>query len=275
MRLAASVIAVALLAAGDHPVPPPAEHGSAPSHLLRASEFFHKGTKEADNSGLARGHYRLAARHYQRVLDEGYDNPLLFWNLGNAHVLADDLPEAILAYRRGLRKYPHERWLSEQLDAARDLVAYPGGTPRQRPPSPDLPMWMLSLGSGCVFYALSFLATAWGFLGLWLLVRRRLFAILAIGLFLLGGTAGAWWVYVDYRYAQDEHQPFVVVAVNGVTLRRGNGSMYPRHSDLPVVNRGMEARLLHQRGGWVQLQFPGGEVGWVPRATLLVDDTRR
>jgi hypothetical protein len=33
----------------------------------------------------------------------------------------------------------------------------------------------------------------------------------------------------------------------------------------------MEARLLHRRGGWLQVRLPGGEVGWVPHAAALVD----
>jgi hypothetical protein len=34
----------------------------------------------------------------------------------------------------------------------------------------------------------------------------------------------------------------------------------------------MEARLLHRRGGWLQVEFPGGAVGWVPQAAALVDE---
>ena len=76
---------------------------------------------------------------------------------------------------------------------------------------------------------------------------------------------------MQWRITQEEEQTLAVVAVNGVTLRRGNGSMYPRHPDLPRVNRGMEARLLHNRGGWVQLQFPGGEIGWLPRQAVVTE----
>ena len=74
---------------------------------------------------------------------------------------------------------------------------------------------------------------------------------------------------MDYRIAQDLDQPLVVVALNGVTLRRGNGTLYARDPDLPIVNRGMEGRRVNERGGWVQVQFPGGEVGWVPREAVI------
>jgi hypothetical protein len=38
-------------------------------------------------------------------------------------------------------------------------------------------------------------------------------------------------------------------------------------------NRGVEARLLFARGDWLQIELAGGEVGWVPRRLVLVDET--
>jgi hypothetical protein len=34
----------------------------------------------------------------------------------------------------------------------------------------------------------------------------------------------------------------------------------------------MEARRLHERGGWLQIQFASGEVGWMEKAAVLVDE---
>jgi hypothetical protein len=62
----------------------------------------------------------------------------------------------------------------------------------------------------------------------------------------------------------------VVIARDGVLLRRGNGVVFPPRYDTPV-NRGVEGRLRFERGGWVQIELSGGEIGWVPRAAVLVD----
>ena len=67
----------------------------------------------------------------------------------------------------------------------------------------------------------------------------------------------------------NEHA-LVVVARDGVLLRKGNGPDYPPRSEAPL-NRGVEARLLYRRGGWLQVELAGGEVGWLPASAALVD----
>jgi uncharacterized protein YgiM (DUF1202 family) len=62
----------------------------------------------------------------------------------------------------------------------------------------------------------------------------------------------------------------VVIAEDGVLLRKGNSTAYPRRHETPV-NRGVEARLLFERGDWVQVELSGGETGWVPRGYVRID----
>src|SRR5262249_2342911 len=50
-----------------------------------------------------------------------------FHNLGNAHFLAEQLPEAILAYQHGLKLDPGDAGLRANLDYARARVQYPFG----------------------------------------------------------------------------------------------------------------------------------------------------
>jgi uncharacterized protein YgiM (DUF1202 family) len=64
--------------------------------------------------------------------------------------------------------------------------------------------------------------------------------------------------------------PLVVIAEDGVLLRRGNGLTYPPKYEAPV-NRGVEARLLVARGDWLKVELAGGESGWVPRKYALLD----
>ena len=46
----------------------------------------------------------------------------------------------------------------------------------------------------------------------------------------------------------------------------------PRVALLPSVRRGMEGRLRFVRGDWLQVEFPGGDVGWLRRGDVLLDD---
>jgi hypothetical protein len=63
----------------------------------------------------------------------------------------------------------------------------------------------------------------------------------------------------------------VVLSADRVPLRNGDGLTYPARYDGKTLNRGVEARLLLERGDWLHIELPGGESGWVPRGTVLLD----
>jgi tetratricopeptide (TPR) repeat protein len=248
----------------------------APEYRLKiAGWLFQQGVSQnaRGDDAQARQNYHIAATEYQKLADEGHDHPDLNLNQGNAHLLAGELPQAIFAYRRGLHQHPLHEQLWENLDAARDMVAYPDDGWRQRPAGDHWPPWLPRPAPEALLQsALALYVLAWLAVGIWLMVRRRWVIVVAILFFLTCTLPAVGWGYLEYRIAQDQEQALVVVAVNGATLRRGNGALYPQHARLPVVNRGMEARLLSERGGWVQVQFPGGDIGWLPRGAVLVDE---
>jgi hypothetical protein len=71
-------------------------------------------------------------------------------------------------------------------------------------------------------------------------------------------------ILINQQHAAGRQGPLVVVAEDGVLLRRGDGLAYPPRYDTPLP-RGAEARLRRERGTWLQIELSGGEIGWVPR----------
>jgi hypothetical protein len=233
----------------------------------QGEEAFAEGVRLKNDAGAARPHFRAAAASFEALARRGVRNPLLYRDLGNAYFLADDLPRAILAYRCGLKLAPGDVALRENLIAAREEVVYPEGISFGRPA--DLrPPWLprlgggLLLGSAVVFYAL-----AWVGFTCWFLFRRG--PALLLGVVCLVG-AGAWtaWLVVEQRL--DQEGTVVVIADDGVLLRKGNGLSYPPRYETPLP-RGAEARLLFERGDWLQIELAGGEVGWVPRRYTVTE----
>jgi hypothetical protein len=241
--------------------------------LSQAEDAFAEGVRLRDEPEQARPLFRRSADLFEELRRRGAANPALFRDQGNACLLADDLPGAILAYRRGLRLAPNDHALQQLLAAAREQVVY--AQPRDpfaHPPAPSRPPWLPRLPMvpglllGCAVYAF-----AWLSLTRWWMLRRGPW--LSLGLGALAVTA-----FVVLALAAEEVQerdrdarPLVVIAENGVLLRKGNGETYPRRHESPV-NRGVEARLLFEQGnGWVQIELAGGETGWVPRAYVLID----
>ena len=241
---------------------------SDPALLERARTAFTHGLQIRREQGDARPSFQEAAHCYRTLATHGVRNAALYRNLGNASLLAGDLPGAILAYRLAMQLAPGDRALRAALDFARAQVAYPEST-FARPPSEELPPWLPHvhprwlLSVAFVSYSLSCLAlTRW-----WILRRGRPLAVAFVcaAITLLLGAG----VIVEHRKTElDALHPLVVIADDGVLIRTGNGLSYPPRYETPV-NRGVEARLLYVRGNWLQIELAGGEVGWIPAAYAL------
>src|SRR5262249_38625402 len=190
-------------------------------------------------------------------------------NEGNAQLLAGVVPQAILAYQRGLRLAPNDARLRENLAYARQRVAYPGE--RGRPPPSAWPPWLprpsieLLVALAAVVYLLACVVFT-----RWLMVRQvggRFRACLLLGIAI--AISGVAYLKLAGNDDEDRH-PLVVIAVE-TGFQRGNGESYARHPDLPLLLPGLEGRGLHQRGDWLQVQLASGAIGWVRREHVLVD----
>jgi hypothetical protein len=224
-----------------------------------------------DAADQARPHFRAAADLFDELRRRGASSPDLYRSLGNACLLADDLPHAVLAYRRGLRLAPDDADLQAGLEEARQRVSYPAGGGYARPAADRRPPWLprggwWAFGGAALCYAAAWLcATRW-----WMTRRGRLLAAAAVAL-ATAAALTAWLVVLAVDDRRDFDRPLVVVAEDGVVVRKGDGLAFPPCCETPL-NKGVEARRLFQRGDWVQVELGGGEVGWVPRDAVLVDE---
>lgn len=231
---------------------------TGPGVLQEAERAFAEGLARRGQGGRGAAEFRRAAAAFEQLRESGAVNATLLGNLGNAYFLAGDLPRAILAYRQALRLSPADRGLRERLAFARAQVAFADGV--GRPPDdpwpaidPRVVFGLLALGYGAGWAALT---------GGWIKGNRVwLLAGLAAVLTAAGATHALW---------PRQERPLVVVARDGVPLRRGNGEAFPPWFDAPV-NRGVEASLLYRRGDWLQIELAGGEVGWVRARDVVTD----
>jgi hypothetical protein len=101
----------------------------------------------------------------------------------------------------------------------------------------------------------------------WLMVRRR--RALTVALAAMVMAIGATVLLVAAR-GEESGRPVVVIARNGVQLRKGDGPNFLPRYETPV-NRGVEARLLYRGDGWLQIELAGDEVGWVAEAEAVAE----
>lgn len=239
----------------------------------QAETSFHEGAQlvpDVKKAADARAAFARSAKLYEQLEADGYHNAALYRNLGNAALLADDLPHAVFAYRRGLRLTPNDLELRRSLAYAREQVTYPAQGLFGRPPTEHRPPWLprlpvLTPWLAFGFYCVGCLAVMVGRMlrrGPWLTVAGFSFGLAV--LLVMGLTWEGW------ESQQEDNRPLVVVAQDGLLLRRGNGNAYPARYPTPL-NKGVEARRLFERGDWLQIELSGGETGWVPRSAVLED----
>jgi hypothetical protein len=234
----------------------------------RAEAAFAEGVRRRDDPDAARPHFRAAATCFDELRQRGVHNPILYRNLARSYLLGGDLPHAILSYRRGLLLSPSDNELNEGLEAARERVTYPAGTRLGRPGPAGRESWLERVGGDWLVGGAAILYVG-ACIGLtrWLMIRRGL--LLAMGLTALLG-AGLLTALAVHEASRVPPGAVVVIADDGVLLRRGDSLSYPPRYETPL-NRGVEGHLLSRRGNWLQIELSGGEVGWVMQEYVLVD----
>ena len=225
------------------------------------------------NERFERGEYSEAAQQYESLIDMGYSDAALYFNLGNAYLESNDLGRAILSYLRALVLSPRDPDILTNLDLARsqtvdqievervslvESFAYLG----RRALNPG----ELGLAS-LLLWALSGLSIAalivWRDFPLRRLLRSltALVAIVTLASFLL---------LLSMQFANPYENTGVVTAPT-VEVLSGPGEQYPSEFTL---HSGAEVRLTDVRHRWYEIALPGGELrGWLPaHTTELIDD---
>ncbi len=83
-------------------------------------------------------------------------------------------------------------------------------------------------------------------------------------------VAAAGW-YLDVQKTEyNQAHPLAIVAADNTPLYRGNGPNYPLSADVPNLPAGLEVRVLHERGAWLQVRLATGEMGWLRRTRVLI-----
>lgn len=220
---------------------------------------------EADPAGLFRqanqlyekAKYPEAAALYQKLSDEGFVSPALFYNLGCASFKEGNIGKAILNFERALRLSPRDRDVRDNLLLARsrlkDEAPQGGGLIERLFTFLNLNELTL-LTSGLYFLFMIVL--------LLFLARRSegwLWSSAALGVFLL--ITGVW---LGARiYSERAVRPGVVTA-GSVEVRNGPGTDY---STAFVLHEGTKVQILSRQKDWLEIGAFGKMKGWLPENT--------
>ncbi len=220
------------------------------------------------------GDFAQAARLYQQLVDDGYTDSGVFYNLGNAYFKQGDLGRAVLSYRRAALLAPRDADIRANLALARSQTV----DQLKDSQRPGIPAQLAALASRWLtLNELAGISLGLWSLGLLLLIlylnsrpntQRR--EGLQYGLILLSLLFVATVLAFGSRLYLARHQPEAVVVASQIDVTSGPGNQYVVEFTL---HGGTEVNLIETRDTWSRLALPGGDLqGWVPSSAVEAVD---
>ena len=228
-------------------------------------QFAVASTSPADlfgrgNAAYEAGSYQQAVMLYDSAA-AGVTSADLFYNRGNSYFKLGEVGRAIADYNRAYVLKPHDKDISYNLAFARQyrpdksftienpLVRMFTGVLRV----PDVASARALAG------LLFFLAL--GSLALLFIRGQRPFGWIALGL----GVLFLYCLLSSVSWNAVTGKDHAVVVQPELTLRSGPGQEY---KEIAVVHDGLEVTVREERPGYVLVQIPGGDGGWVESSSV-------
>ncbi len=234
-----------------------AQSPSAPTDLMAEA-----------NAQYERGEYAAAARQYEALIAQEFEDAGLYYNLGNAYFKNGDIGRAVLNYLRAEELSPRDRDIRANLDLARSRAVdrvESGGESVFAIVSNVALRWV-TVGEMGVIALLLWLASSLGIITLilWRAVPKRTTvrngAIVASVVTLMSLL-----LLLNLLYANPNDNSGVVVE-SSVDVMSGPGDQYGTEFTL---HGGAQVRLVDSRQGWVRIALSGGDFqGWAPSSAV-------
>lgn len=209
--------------------------------------------------------YEKAILSYEKIInDGGIRNARLFYNLGNAYFLMEDIGKAILNYRRAEQLDGTDANIQKNLEFARAQRIDKISPRTEERVLKTLFFWHYDFALrtrfvlSCVFFAAVCICVT---LMIWLGRSAPITAVAII--------AGLLMLCVVVSAAVEAQQKSTtisgVITDAEVVAHQGDGKGYPRSFKDPL-HAGTEFDLLENRPGWFHIRLADGSNGWITDA---------
>jgi tetratricopeptide (TPR) repeat protein len=219
------------------------------------------------NKAYTDGLYTNALELYKQVLNDGYESPDLYYNIGNVYYKMNDFTSAILYYERAKKLNPGNEDIDYNLKVANSKIA------DKIEPIPELfyRRWVASLTrqfsadtwaeAGIIGFIVSLILAAFYVISRILFIRKFGFWLGIIFLFL--SLFCFLFAYQNYRNVKNETDAIIFAPT--VTIK---SSPDEKSIDLFVLHEGTKVQLLDQIGTWFEIKIANGSIGWLPSSSV-------
>ena len=239
--------------------------------LLAKPSVTASDTMSTANHLYDTGQFGQAAQAYQQLVDQGFADSALFYNLGNAYFKQGDHGRAILNYRRAEQLAPRDADIKANLDLARTQIV---DQSQETEPNEGLfssvgrwtQQWLtvneLAIAVLVAWILFVVLMIIFSHLPKATVLREGVqYLVIMTALVLIAGIAG-----LGSRLYLAKTQAEAVVLSQEVNVTSGPGAHYVTEFTL---HNGTEVHLMESRGNWTRLALADDKLqGWVPATAL-------
>lgn len=226
-------------------------------------------TAPAELYKKAAGHYKAAqyiqaVEHYEQLLEQGYKEAEVYYNLGNCYYKLNQTAKAVLNLERAAKLAPEDEDIQHNLKLA-NLK-----TIDKIQPVPQLSVitwWKRFISShSSGGWATLALVLVWvsliSFAALFFLGMKKITS--AIGVLCL--IFSIFFLALGFRQNQKEHNPGEAVLMVPNTFVKSapdeNGN------NLFMIHEGIKFEILDRVGSWHKIRLADGKVGWLEKETF-------
>jgi tetratricopeptide (TPR) repeat protein len=214
------------------------------------------------------GNFDKAAQLYQQVVNDGYESPVLYYNLGNSYYRLGKIGYSILNYERASKLSPGDEDIAHNLALANSRIVDKIDTV---PPFFLFKWWESLLAA--------FSISGWTYTSYFF----YLLALISIGLFFFTKTP------LQQKLSLYSAAGFILLLIftasllairmnrelnykNGVVIEQAvNVKLSPddKSADAFVLHEGLKVRMEDKVNDWVRIRLRDGKVGWLPEKDLI------
>jgi len=223
---------------------------------LNPLEIFKKANNNAENSDFLK-----AIEKYELLIDKGYKNGDLYYNLGNAYYRNNQLGFALWAY------YSAQKWTPRDPDLLHNIkVAQAKCIDRiEFPKSIFIFEYLLKIEKSVRLVELNILGSILFFIISLLILMKKtdllsfdiinyFISLLFILFLFVNGLAFK-------KYIIENNEKYGVVISNSVNVFSGPNDN--QNSILFIINEGLKVKLNHYQEEWIEIKLIDGKKGWV------------
>ena len=231
---------------------------------IHAQEPSPKELMTEANARYERGEYAEAAQQYEALLSRGYQDPAIYFNLGNAYLESDDLGRAVLNYLRAEELSPRDPSIVSNLALVRSRTI-----DRVQAEGDSLAASVSDFGrrwatteeyglAGLLLWTVFALAICVLILASAARLKALLLGFAAAAFVLMLGSLT---LTLSMLYSNPYENSGVVI-VGTVDVLDGPGQQF---TEVFALHSGAQVRIVDSRHGWLGISLPGGELrGWAP-----------